>query len=43
MFGDENPFDIQLSAEDLKFEERLFKHFGGCTTSSKGKPARMGK
>ena len=43
VFGDENPFDIQLSAKDIKVEEWLFKHFGGRTTSSKGKLARIGK
>ena len=31
MFGDENPFDIQLFTEDLKVEDWLFKHFGGRT------------
>ncbi|KAL0012618.1 hypothetical protein SO802_007726 [Lithocarpus litseifolius] len=41
VFGDENPFDIQLSIEDLKVKEQLFKNFGGRTTSSGGKPARM--
>ena len=43
MFGDENPFDISLSDEDLKVEDKLFSHFGGRTTSPGGKPARMGK
>ena len=43
VFGDENPFDIQYSAEDLKVVERLFKHFGGRTTPSRGTPSRMGK
>ena len=43
VFGDENPFDIQLFTEDLKVEEQLFKHFGGHTASSGGKPARIGK
>ena len=43
VFGDENPFDIQLSSKDLKVEDRLFRLFGGCTTSSGGKPAKMGK
>ena len=43
MFGDESPFDIQLSTKDLKIEERLFKHFGGRNASSRGKPAKMGK
>ena len=40
---DENPFDINLSNEDLKVEEKLFTYFGGHTTSSGGKPARMGQ
>ena len=40
---DENPFDINLSNEDLKVEEKLFTHFGGRTASSGGKPARMGR
>lgn len=43
MFGDESPFDIQLSAEDLTVKERLFKHFSGRSASSRGKPARMKK
>lgn len=43
MFGDENPFDIQLFAEDLKVQEWLIKHFGGRTASSGGKPTKMGK
>ena len=29
VFGDENPFDINLSEEDLKVEDKLFSHFGG--------------
>ena len=41
--GDENPFHINLSDEDLKVEENLFTHFGGCTASSGGKPAKMGR
>ena len=40
---DENPFDINLSDEDLKVEEKLFTHFVGRTASSGGKPARMGR
>ena len=40
---DENPFDINLSDEDLKVEEKLFTHFGGRTASSGGKSARMGR
>ena len=43
MFGDENPFDISLSSEDLEVEDKLFSHFGGSTASPSGKPARMGK
>ena len=31
MLGDENPFEINLSDEDLKVEENLFTHFGGRT------------
>ena len=42
VFRDENPFDINLSDEDLKVEEKLFTHFGGRTASPGGKPARMG-
>ena len=43
VFGDENPFDINLSEEDLKVEDKLFSHFGGRTASSSGKSARMGR
>ena len=43
VFGDESPFDIRLSSEDLKIEDKLFSHFGGRTASSEGKLARMGK
>lgn len=43
MFGDESPFSILLSEEDLVVEEKLFKHFGGCTASLEGKPARIGR
>ena len=43
MLEDENPFDINLSVEDLKVEEKLFTHFGGCTASPGGKSARMGR
>ena len=43
VLGDENPFDINLSDEDLKVEKKLFTHFGGHTASSNGKPARMGR
>ena len=42
-FGDENPFDISLSDEDLKVEDKLFSHFEGRTTSSGAKPTRIGK
>ena len=43
MFGDENPFDIDLSEEDLGVESKLFSHVGGHTASPGGKPARMGR
>ena len=43
VFGDENPFDISLSSENLEVEDKLFSHFGGCTASLGGKPARMGR
>ena len=43
VFGDENPFDINLYNEDLKIEDKHFSHFGGRTASSGGKLARMGK
>ena len=43
VFRDENPFDISLSEEDLVVENKLFSHFGGCTASPGGKPARMGR
>ena len=43
VFGDENPFHISLSEEDLEVENKLFSHFGGRTTSPSGKPARMGR
>ena len=43
VFGDENPFEINLSSEDLEIEDKLFNHFGKRTASSGGKPARMGK
>ena len=43
VLGDENPFDINLSDEDLKVEENLFTHFGGRTASSGRKPARIGR
>ena len=43
VLGDENPFNIILSDEDLKVEEMLFTHFGGRTASPGGKPTRMGR
>ena len=43
VFGDENPFDINLSGEDLVVEDKLFGHFGGRAASPGAKPARMGK
>ena len=43
VFGDENPFDIDLSEEDLKVEDKLFSHFGGHTTSPGGKLAKIGR
>ena len=43
LFGDESPFDISLSEEDLVVEDKLFGHFGGRTASPGGKPARMGR
>ena len=43
MFGEENPFDINLSNEDLEVEDKLFNHFGGRTASPSRKPAKMGK
>ena len=43
VFGDENPFNISLSKEDLEVENKLFSHFGGCTASPVGKPARIGR
>ena len=43
VLGDENPFNIILSDEDLKVEEKLFTHFGGRAASLGGKPARMGR
>ena len=43
VFGDESPFDINLSGEDLVVEDKLFGHFGGRAASSGGKPARMGR
>ena len=43
VFGDESPFDINLSKEDLVVEDKLFGHFGRCAASLGGKPARMGR
>ena len=43
MFGDESPFNNQLSVEDLVVEEKLFKHFGGHIASPGGKLARIGR
>ena len=43
VFGDESPFDINLSEKDLVVEDKLFGHFGGCAASPGGKPARMGR
>ena len=34
--GDENPFDISLSSEDLRVEDKLFSHFGGRIASPGG-------
>ena len=28
LFGDENPFDISITDEDLEVEDKLFGHFG---------------
>ena len=33
VFGNENPFDIDLSEKDLKVEDKLFSHFGWRTAS----------
>ena len=43
VFGDENPFDINISDEDLEVEEKLFSYFGEHTTFPSGKSTRMGK
>ena len=43
VFVDENPFDISLSDEDLKVEDKLFSHFSGRTASLGRKLARMGR
>ena len=36
VFGDENPFDISLSSEDLEIEGKFFSHFGRRIASSGG-------
>lgn len=41
VFGDENPFDIQLSVDDLVVKEQLFKQFSRRTASPRGKAAEM--
>ena len=43
VFGDESPFDISLSEEDLVVEDKLFGHFGDHAASPGGKPVRMGR
>ena len=43
VFGDESPFDINLSEKDLEVEDKLFGHFGDRTASPGGKLARMGR
>ena len=43
VFGDESPFDINLSEEDLMVEDKLFGHFGGRAASPGSKLARMGR
>ena len=43
VFGEENPFDISLSDEDLEVDDKLFSHFGGRIASPGGKLVRMGK
>ena len=43
VLGDKNPFNINLFNEDLKVEEKLFTHFGGCTASFCGKLAKIGR
>ena len=42
VFGDESPFDINLSEEDFVVEDKLFGHFGGRTASLISKPTRIG-
>ena len=43
VFSEENPFDINLSSEDLEVEDKLSDHFGWRIASPNGKLARMGK
>jgi len=43
VFGDENPFDISHSDEDLEVEDKLFTHFGRRIATLGGKPTRIGK
>ena len=43
VLGDESPFDISLSNEDLEIKDKLFNHFGGCTTFPSRKLARIGR
>ena len=43
VFGDENPFDISHSDEDLEVEDKLFSHFGRHIVAPGRKLARMGK
>lgn len=43
MFGNESPFNIQLSTEDLMVKGKLFTHFGKHTASPRCKPAKMGR
>ena len=43
VLGDESPFDISLSNEDLEIKDKLFKHFGGCTAFPSRKLARIGR
>ena len=41
VFGDESPFDINLSEEDLVVQDKLVGHFVVRAASPGGKPARM--
>ena len=43
VFGDENPFDISHSDEDLEVEDKLFSHFGRHIVAPGRKLAGMGK